>query len=252
MTDTREATSKGARRKTGLAITDAPELLSDIGYLLVHGSPFQRGPAYLLVAIRPRPTRAHFDPERIEYWCAGSGAAQPATLEWPFAVPPPAYSWGTIKVIDRVAAVNRFVSFGGSLSGARDGALSAALFRSDAPILAVSGRGEAGDPLAASVLGFFARLAAACGADSALARHVSAMDALALYAAYLMRTLDLYSGGAGAPTAPPRLRTVLRSELCLLGRDSPPSADGGEALVRRLERADQQLEGVPIWSARFG
>src|SRR5687768_17379490 len=250
MTDSLDDTRNGVGRRSGLAITDAPELLSDIGYLLIHGSPFQRGPAYLLVAIRPRPTRAHFDPERIEYWSAGSEAAEPATLEWPIAPPPPAYSWGTIKVIDRVAAVNRFVSFGGSLSAARDGALSAALFRSDAPILAVSGRGAAGDPLAASVLGFFARLAAACGADAALARHVSALDPLALYAAYLVRTLDLCSSGAGAPTAPPRLQTVLRSELALLGRDCPPSADAGEVIARRLDDSDHQREGMPTWSAR--
>lgn len=252
MTDSGAATSKGARRRASLAITDAPELLSDIGYLLVHGSPFERGPAYLLVAIRPRPTRAHFDPERIDYWSAGSGAAQPATLEWPIAVPPPAYSWGTIKVVDRVAAVNRFVSFGGSLSVAHDGALSAALFRSEAPILAVSGRGEAGDPLAANVLGFFARLAASCGADSALARDVSAMEPLAVYAAYLVRALELYTGHRAVPTAPPRLQTVLRSELCLLDRDAGPAAAAGEALVRRLEQADQHREGVPTWSSRFG
>ena len=237
-----------ARRRAGLASTDAPELLTNVGYLLVRGSPFERGPAYLLVAIRPRPTRAHFDPERIEYWSAGPGAAQEATLEWPIVVAPSTYSWGTIKIIDRVAAVNRFVSFGGSLSSARDGALSAALFRSDAPILAVSGRGEAGDPLAASVVGFFARLAAACGADSTLARDVSAMDPLTIYAAYLVRALELYASGPAAPTAPSRLLALLRSELCLLGRDSSTSASTGDWLVRRLERAGQQRKGVHPWS----
>jgi hypothetical protein len=243
MADSPGATSREAR-PAGLEITRAPELLSDIGYLLVHGSPFERGPAYLLVAIRPRPTRTHFDPERIEYWSAGSGPAQQTELGWPIVVPPPAYSWGTIKVIDRVAAVNRFVSFGGSLSVVHDGALGAALFRSDAPILAVSGRGEAGDPLAASVLGFFARLAAACGADCALARDVSAMDPLVIYGAYLVRALALYSGQHTAPTAPPRLQTVLRSELSRLGHDWGSSAAAGDALVRRLERADQLREEV--------
>jgi hypothetical protein len=238
--------------RAGLAITDAPELLSEVGWLLVHGSPFEHGPAYLLVAIRPRPTRAHFDPERIECWCPGSAAAEQATLEWPIAKPPPTYSWGTIKVIDRVAAVNKFASFGGSLSGVRDGQLSAALFRSEAPILAVSGRGDAGDPLAASVVGFFARLAAACGADSELSRDVSAMDPLVLYAAYLVRALELYGGDLAALAAPPRLQALLRSELCLLERDSGASAAAGEALARRLDGAGQERKGVRSWSARFG
>lgn len=224
--------------RAGLAITDAPELLSDVGWLLVHGSPFDRGPAYLLVAIRPRPTRAHFDPERIEYWSAGTRAAtaQPALLEWPVGVPPSAYSWGTIKVIDRVAAVNRFVSFGGSLSGVRDGDLSAALFRSDAPILAVGGRGDPGDPLATSVLGFFARLAAACGTDQELARDVSVMEPRTIYTAYLVGALKLYSGDLADGTAPSRLHAVLRSELSLLGRDYAAAAAAGEALARRMER----------------
>jgi hypothetical protein len=227
-----------SRRRAGLTITDAPELLSNVGWLLVHGSPFERGPAYLLVAIRPRPTRAHFDPERIEYWATGLKAAEPAMLEWPIAVPPSTYSWGTIKVIDRIAAANRFVSFGGSLSGVRDGELSAALFRSDAPILAASGRGEPGDPLAASVQGFFARLAAACGADSRLAHDVSALDPVAIYAAYLVRALKLYPVDLAVPTARPRLHALLRSELCLVGRDSGSSAAAGEELARRLEQAD--------------
>jgi hypothetical protein len=159
-------------------------------------------------------------------------------LEWPIAVPPSTYSWGTIKVIDRIAAANRFVSFGGSLSGVRDGELSAALFRSDAPILAASGRGEPGDPLAASVQGFFARLAAACGADSRLAHDVSALDPVAIYAAYLVRALKLYPVDLAVPTARPRLHALLRSELCLVGRDSGPSAAAGEELARRLEQAD--------------
>lgn len=225
-------------RRAGLAVADAPELLSDVGYLLVHGSPFEHGPAYLLVAIRPRPTRAHFDPERIEYWSRESGLAEKATLELPVSSPCAGYSWGVIKVIDRVAAVNRFVSFGGSLNVVRDGGLHAALFRSDAPILALSGRGEAGDPLATSVVGFFARLSAACGADAALARAVSGMEPMAVYAAYLARALELYGGHLAAQGLSPRVLAMMRSEYCLVGHDFGPAAIAGEALARRLEQAE--------------
>jgi hypothetical protein len=229
---------------------DAPDLLDDIGYLLVHGSPFERRAAYLLIAIRPRPTRAHFDPDRIEYWSAGRQAAEQASLEWPMSVPPANYSWGTIKVIDRVAAINQFVSFGGSLSVTHDGTLSAALFRSDAPILALGGRGDAGDPLAASVAGFFARLRAACGRDAAFAREVSAMEPLGIYAGYLVRTLELYAGHLARPTLSARMHAVLRSELSLLASGPGGSAAAGEVLVRRLELVTQPGQEEEPWSAR--
>lgn len=134
----------------GLDVVDATALLGDIGYLLVHGAPSDRGPAYLLVAIRPQPTRAHFDPEHIEYWSAGPATAEPVALEWPISAPATDYSWGSIKIVDRIGAANAFVSFGGTLSVFRDGGLSATLFSSEAPILAMAGRGEGGDPLASS------------------------------------------------------------------------------------------------------
>lgn len=227
-----------ARRQPGLAASDAPELLSDVGYLLVHGSPFEHGPAYLLVALRPRPTRAHFDPERIEYWSCDSGLAEKATLELPMGPSGARYSWGVIKVIDRVGAVNRFVSFGGALNVVHDGGLHAALFRSDAPILALSGRGEAGDPLASSVVGFFARLSAACGADPGLARAVSGMDPMAVYAAFLARALELYGGHLAAQGLSPRVLALMRSEYCLVGHDFGPAAVAGDELARRLEQAE--------------
>jgi hypothetical protein len=237
--DRRAAGDKpAARRKAGLTVADAPELLSDVGYLLVHGSPFEHGPAYLLVAIRPQPTRAHFDPERIEYWSCDSGLAEKVTLEVPMGAPCARYSWGLIKVIDRLAAVNKFVSFGGSLNVVHDGGLHAALFRSDAPILALSGRGEAGDPLATSVVGFFARLSAACGADAALARAVSGMEPMAVYAAFLARALELYGGHLAAQGLSPRVLALMRSEYCLVGHDFGPAAAAGHELARRLAQAD--------------
>ena len=227
-----------ARRRAGLSVADAPELLSDLGYLLVHGSPFEHGPAYLLVAIRPRPTRAHFDPERIEYWSCDSGLAEKATLELPMATPCAKYSWGVIKIIDRVAAVNKFVSFGGLLNVVHDGGLHAALFRSDAPILALSGRGEAGDPLATSVAGFFARLSAACGADAGLARAVTEMEPMAVYAAFLAHALELYGSHLAAQGLSPRALALMRSEYCLVGHDFGPAAVAGEELAHRLGQVD--------------
>jgi hypothetical protein len=219
----------------GLDVVDATALLGDIGYLLVHGAPFDRGPAYLLVAIRPQPTRAHFDPEHIEYWSAGPATAEPVALEWPISAPSTDYSWGSIKIVDRIGATNAFVSFGGTLSVSRGGGLSAALFSSEAPILAMGGRGEGGDPLAASVAGFFARLRAGCGADPDLARRATVAGPIAIYAAYLARTMAIHKSQLNEITVSPRLHAVLRYERCRLLRDCAPAATAGEALARELQ-----------------
>src|SRR6476620_3392276 len=99
--------------------TDAQELLQSIGFLLVPGPPFDRGPAYLLVAVRTRPTLEHFDPERLVLWTSGTMAPEQIVLEWPLAQAAPSYEWGRIDVIDRFGAMNRFASFGGALNVAR-------------------------------------------------------------------------------------------------------------------------------------
>lgn len=227
--------TRGSDPGNELGVADATAVLSEIGYLLVPGSPFDRGPAYLLVALRPQPTRTHFDPERIEYWSASPTLAQPATLEWPVSALTTRYSWGTIRVVDRVGAANEFVSFGGSLSVARDGALNAALFSSDAPILGLGGRGDAGDPLGSTVAGFFACLRAECGAKAEIARRATSAEPMAIYAAYLARTLALYRSQRADITISPRLHTLLRYESCRLSRDFAAAGAAGAVLARELE-----------------
>ncbi len=67
---------------TGLDIDDCESLLADVGFLLVPGAPTPGGNAYLLVALRPKPTRAHFDPERIELWMRANGRSEPAEVSF--------------------------------------------------------------------------------------------------------------------------------------------------------------------------
>jgi hypothetical protein len=86
-----------------------------------------------MIALRPHPTKAHFDAERIEYWTLDDSRAEPTELVWPMSVTSPRYSWGPIRIVDRVRATNTFVSFGGVVAVSRDLDVHAALFRSDAP-----------------------------------------------------------------------------------------------------------------------
>lgn len=212
----------------------AHELLADLGFLLVPGSPFDRGPAYLLVALRPRPTHAHFDPEAVEFWSMEGGAAEPTRLEWPMLSASGSYSWGTIKVIDRLNATNRFVSFGGQVNVSRDARVHAALFRSDAPILALGGHSGPADPLAGQICGFFARLRAAAGKDAALGTTSASLSPVALYASFLNLTLGQYEKPVVAEWVPPRLLSVLRAERRRCEAESSVDARAGCDLAVEL------------------
>src|SRR5262245_7649208 len=57
-----------ADRGTGtLTPTEAASVLQDLGFLVVPGAPGRDSTGYLLVALRPEPTLAHFDPTSVIY-----------------------------------------------------------------------------------------------------------------------------------------------------------------------------------------
>jgi hypothetical protein len=211
-------------------------LAEKVGYLLVPGAPLDHGSSYLLVALRPHPTKAHFDPELIDYWSPSGTQAERIELIWPIKAPAPRHAWGTIRIVDRVGATNRFVSFGGRLTTSHSQGVDTALFGSDAPILGLGGHSDPVDPLAASVDGFFATLRAAAGADPAMARLSNSLSPLALYAAFLWRELRTLSTPAAFDSAPPLLVSLLRSERCRLAAESIPDEMAGRQLAQRLER----------------
>jgi hypothetical protein len=212
---------------SGIDVDVASGLLESVGFLLVPGAPFGHGTAYLMVALRPKPTLAHFDPERIEYWTTERERPTRATLEWPIAAVDGSYTWGLITTVDRVPARNEFASFGGRLTTARDGERHAALFRSDAPILSVGGHSGDADPLGVHLAGHFASLRAAAG-DAAIAHKINAVSPLALYAAFIVRTLATFQARSASGASAPRISAVLRSEIRRLELDHP--SDFGDGL----------------------
>ncbi len=52
---------------------EAARILQDWGFIAHADQPDQQGPSFLLVAIRPHPTLAHYDPEVFEYWVNSGG-----------------------------------------------------------------------------------------------------------------------------------------------------------------------------------
>jgi hypothetical protein len=217
----------------GLDTQDAHELLSDLGFLLVHGRPLEQGASYLLVAIRPKPTLVHFDPERIEYWAAADAQAEELEIVWPVRSASRQYTAGSIRVVDRVGASNSFISFGGELSLSRDGDVGAALFRSSAPILALHGRSGPADPMAANMYAFVAVLRGAQDNDRDLARAIYSATPRTLYGAFIERTLRVYRA-APPRIAEARLASLLRMERNQLEAEAPTEMSAGRELAARL------------------
>lgn len=208
------APNPAARQSQGLEPVGAHGLLTDVGFLLVPGRPFESGRSYLMVALRQMPTLQHFDPERIEYWAlvGGRSGAEPSRIEWPADRHDESYGWGTIRIVDRLGAANRFVSFGGRLTVSRDVGVHAALFRSDAPILSLAGHSGPADPLATNIAAYFATLRAASGTDVAFARAANQATPISLYAAFLTRAIQRCRSPLASESISPRLVSTMRSE----------------------------------------
>ena len=190
----------------------ASELLTSVGFLLVPGAPFEHGPAYLMIALRPKPTLAHFDPERIEYWTVGSAGSQPSVLEWPIADAAPVFSVGLDPDRrSRSGPTTSLPAFGGRLTIAHDGDRHAALFRvrrSDPDRRRPFGSGSCarcpGSPASSAV-------ARAASGDPEVRARLDAADPVAIYAAFVARTLAFFreQHAIGGPS--PRVLVLLSS-----------------------------------------
>ena len=234
------AAGLGPAAQSGVQTLDTDSahiLLANLGFLLVPGPPLDHGTAYLLVAVRAKPTLAHFDPERIEYWTLDHGHATPAEILWPLPKVESDFAWGTISIVDRFGAENGFVSFGGTLAVSRDQGVHAALFRSDAPILSVGGQSGPADPLASQVAGYLARLRGAAGYDSPVRDMAEKLSPVALYAAFVLRAVEVYGHTDAAETVSPHLISLLRSEEHRLASDSPAEVAAGQKLADLLRTA---------------
>jgi hypothetical protein len=220
------------------------ELLDDLGFLLVPGRPTASGTAYLFTALRPRPTLRHFDPERIEYWVSVDGHGLPATLEWSMpVVPPRPYSWGLIRVIDRLGVSNEFVSFGGQLDAARFDDVLVAVFSSDAPIEARGGHSQEWEPGSSSVTAFLARLRAAADPRHELGQRLAQTSPTAIYAAYVAISLDRYLASERSLGPSTEIANELRREEHRLRSQSAGDWVEGIALAEAIALAEGSKSG---------
>jgi hypothetical protein len=206
-----------------LSMGRAAELLRNLGFLVLSPFPEQTGDSRLLVALRERPTKQHYDPELVRYWrTSAEGRGTPAELKvtthTPLATP---FSWGTIELVDRLGVVNDFVTLGGTLSfDAREGT-RIAIFRSPGPIYRMGGHSQRIDPTAPELGAFFARMMVAIDFEPGVEEAISAASPLERYAAFIAYEDARHRASLALREQQPRIAAGLIEEAMHLEAKSP-------------------------------
>ncbi len=223
---------------TGPALRQAAERLARLGFVVVSGShPEETGMSQLLVALRSRPTLEHFDPELVEHWEASGGRGR--IVEITRATPVPRrepFSWGAIRVVDRLDAFNSFLSFGGDVTvGALDADTTIVTFESPAPIVRSTGHSQSVDPLTGEVGAFFARIKVPIDFSPGVEQRIAAMSPRALHGAMLATLQRRYARTEALREAHPGVSAWTSREAHRMGQEHPADWEEGEQLTVDLE-----------------
>lgn len=211
----------------------ASQLLADWGFLADPDLPNRPGPAYLLVAIRAKPTLRHYDPELVEFWITGDkGFGVRETVTFASRLPRRCqFSWGRITVIDRKGVANRYLTFGGTLHAERIDGEVICVFESPAPLLRRGGHSQGWDTGAHNVGGFFGRFRAAAGYEHEFERLAAAADPVTRYAAFVHEFVDRYRASEYLRDHYPKLWTIMLAEETRLRREHAEAWVAGGELV---------------------
>jgi len=215
----------------------ASKRLADLGFLAGPDLPDRPGPAYLLVALRDEPTLRHYDPERIEYWVTerGRGVRKSLTRATPMPIDLP-FSWGMIRLFDRLSVTNEYLTFGGRLSAAEVDGATIAVFTSPAPLLRRGGHSQMWDAGTDQIGAFFGRLVAAVDMYPDLEPRLAAADPLVRYAVFLGDVVGRYRSSPDLRAADSPMWTLLRAEEALLRQDHAEAWRAGVAILDETRR----------------
>ncbi len=214
----------------------AAGLLQHWGFLAHSDLPDREGPSYLLVAIRPRPTLDHYDPDAIDYWVTEAGRGNPATLNRQTVLPIAASTtWGMIRITDRVRATNEWLSFGGELHAERIDQAIIAVFTSNAPLLRRGGHSQGWDVGAPSVGAFFAKVRAVAGFDARFEAAEAAADPRARYGCFVADQTRRYRQSETLRRLDEELWRLLQHEERRMREATPAAWDAGLRLLAALD-----------------
>jgi hypothetical protein len=220
-----------------LTIDEAAGLMADLGFVAFRTPPDAVvTDSCLMVMIRDAPTRRHFDPETVSCWVTENGHGQTELVDRDARAPiSQPFSWGRIRLVDRLGMRNSFVSFGGWLTGERVGADALLLiFRSPAPILRLPGHSQQRDRLSDDILSFFGRLIPRLWSNPAHERVVGSVPPEDLYAAFLLHEAGRLQRSHSLREAIPDDAHALLRQLELAERSRPDSLAAGRELLSLL------------------
>jgi hypothetical protein len=207
-------------------------LLANWGFLAEPDLPDRPGPAWLLVAIRPAPTLRHFDPELVEFWVTeqdrGRHAAITHATQMPLERP---FSWGLIRIVDRLRVSNEYLTFGGNLVADTVEDAVVAVFTSPAPLLRRGGHSQAWDPPAEWLGAFFGRLLLAVDYEPGFEALVAAAEPLARYAAFISDCTARYRARPALRLGQPDMSALTETEEGRLRREHPDAWAAGDRLL---------------------
>jgi hypothetical protein len=217
---------------------DAARYLADLGFLSSADLPDRPGPAYLLVALRPRPTLRHYDPERLGYWVNTGGRGSPRVLDRDTRLPlDVATSWGVLRTVDRLEVSNEFLSVGGRLLADLVDEATVAVVSSPAPILRRGGHSQGWDHGAEAVGAFFGRLLVAVDYRPGFEAQLASATPVARYSAFAGDLVARYRHRPTLRSLHPELWTLMNAEAERLARDAPAEWDAGEQLRIAMDSA---------------
>lgn len=218
--------------------------LARLGFLANPNLPHQVGGAYLLVALRREPSFRHFDPELVEYWVAdgGRGGVRRLTRATPLPLDVE-FSWGPVRVVDRLGIANEYLAFGGRLTADLVDDVLIAVFTSTAPLLKGGGHSQDWGPAATSVGAFFGRLLLAVDFLPGFEGQVAAATPGARYGAFLADAMARFGSSGSLREAEPDLCRILEYEQDWLRAACPEAWSAGEAIVREII-SDRVTTGV--------
>ena len=218
---------------------DASRTLADLGFLVRSDLPDRAGPAFLLVALRDQPALTHYDPEIVEYWVTRNGFGRREQLTRATALPigDRPFSWGEIRIIDRLRVTNEYLTFGGLLSAALVNGVTIAVFESTVPLLRRGGHSQGWDDAAENVGAFFGRAKIAVDYVSGFEARLAAMRPEARYSAFIVELAGRYRSEPQLREAHPQLWSLIATEEHRLARFFPDDVRHGRSLVDEMRTA---------------
>jgi hypothetical protein len=209
----------------------AAPLMADLGFLASSDLPDRPGPAFLMLALREVPTLHHYDPESVEYWVteAGRGVRRSLTRKTRLPIDTD-FSWGLIRIVDRLHVTNEYLTFGGRLSAACVGDVVIAAFISPAPLLRRGGHSQGWDRGADSLGAFFGRFLLAVDYRPHFEDQAARADPVTRYAAFLVDVLARFRTSTQLRAGQTDLWNLLQVEERRLRANRPIEWAAGAAL----------------------